>query len=66
MKIPKRVCVYPKDVQRITGRSEKYARRLLHTIRQNLNKQSYQFVTIEEFAKHVGIDIETVKQFIID
>jgi hypothetical protein len=66
MKIPKRVCVYPKDVQRITGRSEKYARRLLHAIRQNLNKQSYQFVTIEEFAQHVGIDIETVKQFIID
>jgi len=66
MKIPKRVCVYPKDVQRITGRSEKYARRLLNTIRQNLNKQSYQFVTIEEFAQHVGIDIETVMQFIID
>ena len=66
MKIPKRVCVYPKDVQRITGRSEKYARRLLNTIRQNLNKQSYQFVTIEEFAQHVGIDTETVKQFIID
>lgn len=66
MKIPKRVCVYPKDVQRITGRSEKYARRLLHTIRQNLNKQSYQFITIEEFAQHVGIDTETVKQFIID
>ncbi len=66
MKIPKRVCVYPKDVQRITGRSEKYARRLLYTIRQNLNKQSHQFITVEEFAQHVGIDIETVKQFIID
>jgi len=66
MKIPKRVCVYPKDVQRITGRSEKYSRRLLHTIRQNLNKQSHQFITIEEFAQHVGIDSETVKQFIID
>ena len=66
MKIPKRVCVYPKDVQRITGRSEKYARRLLHIIRQNLNKQSHQFITIEEFAQHVGIDTETVKQFIID
>ncbi|MEN9326884.1 MAG: hypothetical protein RI943_1305, partial [Bacteroidota bacterium] len=50
----------------ITGRSEKYARRLLHTIRQNLNKQSHQFITIEEFAQHVGIDIEIVKQFIID
>jgi hypothetical protein len=66
MKIPKRVCVYPKDVQRINGRSEKYARRLLHTIRQNLNKQSHQFITIVEFAQHVGIDIETVMQFIID
>ena len=66
MKIPKRVCVYPKDVQRITGRSEKYSRRLLHTIRQNLNKQSHQLITIEEFAQHVGIDSETVKQFIID
>lgn len=66
MKMPKRVCIYPKDIQRITGRSEKYARRLLLIIRQNLNKQSHQFVTTDEFAQYVGIDIEIVQQFIID
>ncbi len=66
MNLPKRVCIYPKDVQRITGKSEKHARRLLSTIRQNLKKEPHQFITIQEFAKHVGIDTETVKQFIID
>ncbi len=66
MEMPKRVCIYPKDIQRITGRSEKYARRLLLMIRQNLNKQSNQFVTTYEFAQYVGIDIEIVQQFIID
>ena len=66
MEMPKRVCIYPKDIQRITGRSEKYARRFLLMIRQNLNKQSNQFVTTYEFAQYVGIDIEIVQQFIID
>ena len=29
----KRACIYPKDIQRITGRSERYGRKLLNDIK---------------------------------
>jgi hypothetical protein len=42
-----RLCVYPKDVQRITGKSERYGRMLLLKIRESINKQDHQFISIE-------------------
>lgn len=59
-----RVCIFPKDVQRITGRSERYGRLLLHQIRKHLDKQPHQFITVDEFAEFTGINIETVKDFL--
>ena len=37
--VVKRICIYPKDVQRITGKSERYGRLLLAKIR-NKTKSS--------------------------
>lgn len=37
-----RACIYPKDVQCITGRSERYGRRLLKEIREHFDKQPHQ------------------------
>lgn len=45
-----RVCVYPKIIQRITGKSERYGRKLLNIIKQFYAKEAYQFITIESFA----------------
>ena len=59
-----RVCIFPKDVQRITGRSERYGRLLLHQIRMHLDKQPHQFITVDEFAEFTGINIKTVKGFL--
>jgi len=64
--IPKRICIYPKDIQLITGRSERYGRKLLQTIRENLDKESHQFITIDEFSEYTGIKEEIVKQFLVD
>lgn len=62
----KRVCIYPKDIIRITGKSERYSRRLLNRIKKHYNKTSHQFITITEFATYTGIDIPTIEKNIVD
>lgn len=62
----KRACIYPKDIQRITGRSERYGRKLLNDVRNYFGKESYQFVTIKEFVEYSGIEEEIVNKYLID
>jgi hypothetical protein len=64
--LQKRSCIYPKDVQRITGKSERSGRRLLQKIKEELGKREHQFVTIEEFASFTGIDSDLIREYIID
>ncbi len=59
-----RACIYPKDVQCITGRSERYGRKLLKDIRAYFGKQPHQFITSEEFAEYSGINIEIINQYL--
>ena len=61
-----RSCIYPKDIQRITGKSEKSSRKLLQKIKVNLNKEPHHFITVKEFSIHTGIYLETVKSYIKD
>jgi hypothetical protein len=62
----KRVCIYPKDIQLITGRSERYGRKLLNEIKAYLDKQPHQFITVDEFSNYTGIKEEIVNQFLTD
>ena len=64
--IEKRVCIYPKDIQRITGKSERYGRKILQDIRKFLGKESHQYITINEFSEYSGIQLEIVSQYIKD
>lgn len=59
-----RLCVYPKDVQRITGKSERWGRMLLEKIRVSLEKKEHQFVTIEEFCVYTGFKIDQVQEIL--
>jgi len=61
-----RVIIYPKDVQRITGKSERYGRILLKKIKDKLSKEEHQFITIEEFCKYTGLSRELIHPFIHD
>ena len=61
-----RIVVYPKDVSRITGKSERYGRNLLKTIKEANDKEAHQFVSLEEFADYTGLSIELIKEHIID
>ncbi|KAF9658512.1 hypothetical protein ABHQ57_11000 [Tenacibaculum sp. ZH5_bin.1] len=63
---PKRACIYPKDIQRITGRSERYGRKLMQDIRTFLDKEPHQFITVQEFAEYSGIEEEIVNKYLID
>lgn len=56
MTTPTRICIYPKDVMRITGKSERYGRTLLDKIKRKNAKEAHQFVTIKEFCFYAGID----------
>ena len=64
MKNNTRICIYPKDVMIITGKSERYSRKLLEKIKTNLSKADHHFVTIEEFCLFTGLKIEQVQTFI--
>jgi len=62
----KRLCIYPKDKQRITGKSYRQSLRLLNKIRNDLNKLENEFVSIEEFCIYTGLNFEKVLELIID
>ncbi|MCB4800124.1 hypothetical protein LG649_14830 [Tamlana sp. PT2-4] len=59
-----RACIYPKDIQRITGRTERYGRKLLSKIKQHFNKEPHQFITIKEFSEYTGIDQDTIQEYV--
>jgi UDP-glucose 6-dehydrogenase len=58
--------VYPKDVSRITGKSERYDRKLLKTIKETNEKENHQFVSLEEFSDYTGLTVELIKEHLID
>lgn len=60
MKLPQRICVYPKDVQLITGRSYRFACRYLVKIKRHYQKLPEQFVTLEEFSAYTGISKDEI------
>ena len=61
-----RICIYPKDIQRITGKSERYGRNLIQKLRNSLGKQSHQFITIKEFSDFSGIELDIINKYITD
>ena len=51
--------------QRITGKSYCYSRLLLIEIKEQLNKEEHQFVSIEEFCLYTGLKLELVNPLIV-
>ena len=64
--IPKRVCIYPKDIQRITGKSYRQSIRILNEIRKSLRKPKNSLVCIAEFCEHTGLKMEEVRGALLD
>ena len=60
----KRICIYPKDIERITGKSYRQSTRMLQAVRKSLNKLENELVTTEEFCQYAGLKIEQVEPLI--
>lgn len=65
-KMPKRIVIYSKDVQNITGRKARAAQQLLARIRSVFGKEKDGFVTVREFCMYTGIEEDLVKDFLMD
>ena len=61
----KRLCIYPKDVALITGKSYRYSARLLQKIRTDLKKDKNEFISVEEFCLYTSLKLENVEALII-
>jgi hypothetical protein len=61
----KRLCIYPKDIQRITGKSYRQSVRMMQAIRKALNKLQYELVSIDEFCQYTSLKKEQVEPLII-
>ena len=55
-----RLCIYPKDIMIITGRSDRYGRNLIMKIKKHFKKQQHQVVTVEEFCQYMGLQLDVV------
>lgn len=60
----KRICIYPKDVQIITGRSLRYCQELIKDIKMLLQKERHQTVTIKEFCDYMDFPFEDINDMI--
>lgn len=55
-----RIYIYPKEIQQLTGRSERYSRDLVAKIKKLNDKDKHQPVTIEEFCVYMKLNQEVV------
>ncbi|RKS03427.1 hypothetical protein C8C84_3185 [Flavobacterium sp. 102] len=60
-----RVCMYPKDVQRIMGKTYTQARLYLKKIKKHLNKLEHQYISVQEFCDYSGLPLEEVIRCIV-
>lgn len=51
-----RICLYPKDVAALTGRSYDAAKRLVRRARQAAGKPAGALVTVQDFCRLTGLD----------
>jgi len=65
-KMPRRIVIYAKDVENITGRKTRAARKLLQRIREQNKKPNEAFVTVNEFCRYTGMCVEEVREFLLD
>jgi len=56
-----RVCVYPQDIVNCTGKSLRYAQKVLQDLRTVLKKEKHQLITKQELAAYLDIDEDKIK-----
>lgn len=62
----KRVCICPKDIQHVTGKSYRQSIRILNEVRKSLSKPKNSLVSMVEFCEHIRLKIEEVRGALLD
>lgn len=62
--IPNRMVIFARDIQNITGRSERTSRLLLQKIRHALGKKPGQYISVAEFCRFTGLSEDEVQGFL--
>lgn len=57
-----RIIMTPKEVQIILGGSSSYARKVVRVIKMKNNKLKHQKITVKEFCRDQGLDLQDVIQ----
>lgn len=60
--IPKRIVLYPRDVENLTGRKGRTARAILQKVRQYCGKPKHAPVTVREFCSFMSLDENEVRE----
>lgn len=60
MKKNQRICIYPKDVQIITGKSYRQSVRIIQSIKKMYGKEAKEYVSVWEFCMYSGLELEEV------
>lgn len=61
--ILRRVVVCSKDIENITGKKGRTARRYIENMRKAFGKKQHQFITVKEFCSYSGIEEEVIHRF---
>ena len=56
--------IYAKDIEKVTGRSDRYARKVMAAIRKKLGKEKYQLISLTEFCNYIGLPKEEILKYL--
>ena len=59
-----RLCIYPQDIQLITGKSERQCRNILNDIKVFYKKEKHQIITIAEFCNYMGLESDVITNYL--
>lgn len=60
----KRIGVFPGDIVALTGKGERYARKIIQKTKEHFGKEKHQIVTYYEAAEYLGINKDTIFKII--
>lgn len=63
--VSKRIVVYSKDIEQITGKKERAARKYLQTIKEKPGKDKGDLVSIDEFCEVTSFKLEIVVAYLV-
>jgi hypothetical protein len=55
-----RVAIYVKDIEQLTGRTERYSREIMRKMRYHYNKTKNQLISVGEVAAYLGLPLHEV------